>query len=472
MTDGKQVHAYCDDVLGDLDATGVAQRIAAGEIRASEAVEAAIARAERVNPTLNAIVTKTFERARESADDKTSGLFAGVPTFVKDNTDIVGVPTLHGSAALTNAPAKKSSAFMTQFEASGLVSLGKSALSEFGLIATCEPLAFGAARNPWHTGHTPGGSSGGSAALVAAGVVPLAHAVDGAGSTRIPANCCGLVGLKPTRSRLIDNDGAEAMPIDVVCHGVVTRSMRDHAAFYAAAERHWRNPSLPEMGMVEGPAKERLRIAVFTGGISGFPLDAETETVVRETARLCEELGHHVEEIPPPPWGALERDLMTYWGVLAFSIRYFGKQVFHRPFDRSKLDDYTRGLSREFTSRFPRLLLSIRNLKKLRHDYDQRLERHDLLLMPTVAHVTPPLGYLDSSLPFEEVIERFKKWIPFTPINNIVGAPAISLPLGQSASGLPIGAHFCAAHGHDRRLLEVGFELEQAKPWRRLPAGD
>ena len=469
MTEAKRVSAFTDDALGSDDGVGVARRIAAGEIRASEAVKAAIARAERVEPTLNAIVTDTFESALASADSSQEGPFAGVPTFVKDNTDVAGVPTLNGSAALSKAPAKRSAAFIEQFDATGLITLGKSALSEFGFIATCEPLAFGSACNPWNIDHTTGGSSGGSAALVAAGVVPLAHAVDGAGSIRIPAACCGLVGLKPTRSRLIDADGAEAMPIDVVVHGVVTRTMRDHAAFYAAAERHWRNPALPEIGLVEGTGKDRLRIGVISEAVEGVPVDGDTVATVRATAELCQSLGHEVEEIATPSWGELEPDLMVYWGALAFAMRFFGKQILHTEFDRSKLDDYTRGLGREFSRKFFRLPRAIKRLKKFAPTFEEIFEQHDLLLMPTLAHVAPPLGYLASDQPYQQLMDRFRKWIPFTPVHNIAGGPAISLPMGESKeSGLPIGIQFCAATGQDRQLLEIGFEMEEAKPWARI----
>jgi amidase len=247
----KLISAYCDDVLEVKDGIELAALIAAGEIQASEVVEAAIARAQSVNPALNAIATETFAQARSQPNEPKAGLLAGVPSFIKDTDHVKGVPTLMGTRALPNKPADVSSNFVEQFLSVGLVSLGKSTLPEFGLTATTESAATGSTHNPWNPEYSTGGSSGGSAALVAAGVVPLAHGNDGGGSIRVPAACCGLVGLKPSRSRLADTAGAKKMPINIVCHGVISRSVRDTAAFYAEVEKHYRNTDLPEIGLVQ-----------------------------------------------------------------------------------------------------------------------------------------------------------------------------------------------------------------------------
>lgn len=263
LNEPKTLNAFCDDALGDLDAVGVADRIKRKEITPDEAVEAAINRAQAVNPSLNAISTEMYAYAKRMAKKPYPGEFSGVPTFIKDNDDVEGFPTTHGSRAVAGVPAKRSSKFVDQFHSLGLVCLGKTTMPEFGLTGTTESSAHGATRNPWNLDHSTGGSSGGSAAMVAAGVVPLAHGNDGGGSTRIPAACCGLVGLKPTRGRLVNVEGSHLLPVNLVHQGVLTRSVRDTAVFYAGAEKHFRNKDLPDIGLVNGPNSRRLRIGFF-----------------------------------------------------------------------------------------------------------------------------------------------------------------------------------------------------------------
>jgi amidase len=258
----KIVHAFRDDVLADHDGVALAELIARGEISAAEVVEAAIARAERVAPPLNAIAAERFAQARSEAERLPGGRFAGVPTFIKDNTNFTGLTTNHGSAAVRSQPAAKMGVYAEQYMAQGFICLGKSSLPEFGLSATTEFADGGATHNPWHTDYSCGASSGGSAAMVAAGVVPIAHANDGGGSIRIPAACCGLIGLKPSRGRHVTPEAAQSLPINIISEGVVTRSVRDTATFHAEAEKYYRNPKLPPLGLVEGPGARRLRIGV------------------------------------------------------------------------------------------------------------------------------------------------------------------------------------------------------------------
>ena len=233
----------------------IARLIRVGDIHAREAVEAAIARAEAVNPLLNAIVTPLFDSARRDVERSHAGAFAGVPTFIKDNDAVAGSPFLFGSRGLPVRPAAKSTPFVEQFLSLGLINLGKTTMPEFGLTGTTEPLLHGPTHNPWNLGFSPGGSSGGAAALVAAGVVPIAHANDGGGSIRIPASCCGLVGLKPSRGRLVDVEGTKLFPVKILHQGMLSRSVRDTAVFFHAAERYHRNPKLPEIGLVTRPGR-------------------------------------------------------------------------------------------------------------------------------------------------------------------------------------------------------------------------
>jgi amidase len=464
----KRVSAYCNDALGTLDGVGIAERISSGEISAAEAVDAAIARAKLVNPALNAVVTETFDMAREQAKYAVPGLFAGVPSFIKDNEDVRGVPTVWGSRAVPYKPAGKSSGFAKQFFSLGLVCLGKSALPEFGLTATTESLAFGVTRNPWHTDYATGGSSGGSAALVASGVVPLAHGNDGGGSIRIPASCCGLVGLKPSRGRLERVEGSNLMPVDIVYEGVLSRTVRDTATFYHGAEKYRRAPKMPEIGLVRHPGKKRLRIAFFTDLPYGTPAHSESIDLVLRTVALCEELGHTVKEIPCPCDAQMADDFIIYWGMLAFSFRFYGKLLINWGFDRSRLEDWTVNLSRLFLKKSFKAPGVIKRLRRFADLYNDIFSTCDILINPSLAHPVPKLGYLGPEVPFDEALERIRNYVTFTPLQNVSGAPAISLPLGFCSNGLPLGVQFGAAFGHERELLELAFELEEARPWSRI----
>lgn len=464
MPDESAISAFCDDVLGSADAVEIARRIDSGEIQAIEAVEAAVSRAERVDPALNAIATPLYDSARAQATDSRRGVFAGVPSFVKDTDAVAGSPVLYGSRGLPAKPADKTSAFAKQFLSLGLVNLGKTTTPEFGLTGTTEALAYGPTQNPWKLGFTPGGSSGGSAALVAAGVVPIAHANDGAGSIRIPASCCGLVGLKPSRGRFAAVEGSGLLPINILHQGMLSRSVRDTAVFLRGAEQYRRNPKLPEVGLVTRSGK-RLRVGVFSDLGDGRPVHPECVTAADHAAKLCEDLGHSVESIRPPWVDGFHRAFFMLWATMAFVVTRFGKQIIHPEFDRTKVEELTEGLAIHFkrnATRMPKALWVLRNAGR---EYARVLERYDVLLSPTLATPPPRLGHLGPEVPFGTSLKRLGRFIPFTPIQNVHGGPAISLPLSRSETGLPIGVQFASAMGDERTLLQLALELEEASPW-------
>lgn len=464
----KTIHAFSNDALGDLDAIGLAALIRSGEIRPREAIEAAIARARLVEPHLNAIELDAFEQALQAADSRPVGIFAGVPTFVKDNTDLKGLPTNHGSRAVNAHPAKADNAFARQYMGQGFVCLGKSSLPEFGFNASTEFMGRPPTRNPWHTDYSSGASSGGSAALVAAGVVPIAHANDGGGSIRIPAAACGLIGLKPTRGRLVDAEAARSLPINIVSEGVVTRSVRDTAHFYAGAEQFYRNRKLQPMGLVQGPGNRRLKIGLVFDSITGHATDAETRATVAETAKILESMGHEVVEMPLPVKQSFANDFSIYWGMLSFLVATFGKKIMSPDFDASKLDNLSQGLITLYKKNFLKTPMVLYRLKKTWDDYARIFEHYDLVLSPVLGHTTPELGWLSPEQPFDELFARLMKYVSFTPLNNASGSPAISLPMGATTLGLPIAVQFSAAHGDERTLLEISYALEEAKAWRRI----
>jgi amidase len=462
------VHAFGDDALGDSDATELAARIRSKEITGAEACEAAVRRAETMQPLLNAVECADYARALAGADAPSPGPFAGVPTYVKDNVDVGGLPTGHGTDAFAPKPAAEDGPFVEQLKAVGLIVLGKSRLPEFGFSASTEYARRDPVRNPWHRDYSAGASSGGAAALVAAGVVPLAHANDGGGSIRIPAAACGLVGLKPSRGRLVPDAADTRLPVRIVTQGVVTRSVRDTAGFYAAAEEHWRNPRLPPIRCVEGPSRTRLRIGVVSDSVTGTATDEETRRCVLATADLLSDLGHAVEEAQMPVSSRFAEDFSLYWGLLGLLVATAGTRVLDRDFDVNRTDNLTRGLARMCRRELARTPGMIYRLRRSTQEYRKVFTRHDVLLSPVLGHTTPPIGHLSPTLPFEELFPRLQAYVGFTPLNNASGGPGISLPLGRTVAGLPIGCHLSADLGDERTLIELAFEIEEARPWPRI----
>ncbi|WP_101674442.1 amidase [Alloalcanivorax mobilis] len=464
-----RLHAFTDDALGNDDATALAERLRRGELSAEQATQAAIARLERVNPVLAGLALDTFRDARARARNQDfKGFFAGVPSLIKDNIDLRGLPTGHGSQAVNPAPARKTSVLAEQFLAQGFNMLGKTTLPAFGFTASTERQGAPATRNPWHTGYSAGGSSGGSAALVAAGAVPIAHGNDGGGSIRIPAACCGLVGLKSTRGRLVTQEAAKALPINIICDGVLTRTVRDTAHFFTEAEKYYRNRKLPLIGQVGGPGQTRLRIGVMLDSITGDATCPQTRAAVTETAEWLSDLGHHVEPARIDLPQRLADDFLLYWAMLAFLVSRFGKRVLSPAFDASQLDPLTRGLAIYYKQHFLQTPGMLFQLRQSRQRYARVFGDYDVMLTPVLAHTTPELGYLGADLPFETQLERLLRYTTFTPANNASGSPAMSLPLGQTSDGLPIGVQIAGRHGDERTLLELAFELEAARPFRCL----
>lgn len=464
-----RIHAFGDDALGDLDAVGLVEKLQAGEVSPRELVDAAIVRTEAVNPALNGLAFEAFDRARvrANATRRYGGYFDGVPSFIKDNVAVAGMPTMEGTDAWDPKPAALDGDFARAYLSTGLVPLGKTQLSEFGFSASAEHPRIGAVRNPWNPDHTAGASSSGSGAFVAAGVVPIAHANDGGGSIRIPASCNGLVGLKPSRGRLPLDKAHRQMPVRIVANGVVTRSVRDTAAFYREMERVSRNPKLPSIGDIAHPGKQRLRIAVCTQSIER-EASPEVRELTLKTAALLEELGHKVTQIDNPVPPQFMNDFLLYWSFLAFALVRGGRRTFGATFDRARLDSLTLGLERHAGRRLHLLPLAMARLSRVRRFTSRLTNAYDVVLTPTLADETPRIGHLDPTAEYQQIIDRLIEWVAFTPLQNATGEPAISLPLAESAAGLPIGMMFAAPIGQEARLLELAYELEEARPWARI----
>ena len=468
-------HVFRNDAMGRDDATRLAERVRRREVSITELTRAAIARAQAAQPLIHGLASANYDQAIEAASrlDATeqtdpSPFFRGVPTLIKDNTNVSGMTTRHGSLAVPDIPASGTSPFARQLLAQGFICLGKSTLPEFGFNATTEPAHAPATHNPWNLAYSSGASSGGSAALVAAGVVPIAHANDGGGSIRIPAACCGLVGLKPTRGRLIDNEAAASLPINIISEGVVTRSVRDTANFFEQAETYYRNPKLPAIGKIEGPSGRRLRIGLVLDSINGHKTDDITRQTVQETAFRLEKLGHRIEPVPVPVHRTFPDDFALYWALLAFGIRANGKKVLHPAFDKRRTDGLTNGLDKMFRRQFWRLPAALWRLKRSWHDYAHAMAGFDAVLTPVLGHTTPTLGHLSPDVRFDTLFERLRRYVSFTPLANATGAPAISIPMGHTPDRLPVSVQFMGRHGGEHTLLDIAFTLEANHPWPLL----
>jgi amidase len=494
------------------DALALAERIRRRELSALEACDAAIARIERLDPQLNAVVRKRFDAARAEAraldalpPSAARPPLAGVPFLVKDLVStLAGSPTGSGNRVLAARPMPRTSTLVQRWQQAGLIVLGQTNTPEFGLTPTTEPLLTGPTRNPWDPTRTAGGSSGGSAAAVAAGMVPLASGGDGGGSIRIPASCCGLFGLKPSRGATPSGPDLGELWSGLAIEHVLTRSVRDSAAVldlswgedggapYAA-------PPAPPGGFLRAldtPPAAPLRVALLRGPLLGQqPVHADCIAAQDEAARLLAELGHRVEEAALP----LERQALAHafvrvlaaetWADIATIGRLSGRGARAADYEPTT---YALGLLGRH-QRAGDLALARRTLQQAGRTLGALFERCDLLLTPTLGTPPPPLGtlrpkpweeraarvvgalgagwLLEASGMVDDIARQTFDFIPFTPLANICGTPAASLPLSWNAQGLPIGVQLMAALGRDALLLQACAQLERARPWgQRRPA--
>jgi amidase len=456
-----------DDPLARLDGIAQAELVARGEVSAAELIQAAMRRSAALDPQLNAVVTEAFDRALARVAAGVSGPFGGVPYLLKDLTDWQGVRCTHGSRLFLDSVSERSGPLVVASEATGLVVLGKTNTPEFGLLPSTESLALGPCHNPWDAVRSTGGSSGGAAAAVAAGIVPLAEASDGGGSIRIPAACCGVFGLKPSRGRVLDT-GDEPGAWDIDVHHCVSRSVRDSALLLAHTERV---APLPQVGFVRDPVRTRLRIAVSTQTPRGEEPEPEVRDAALAAAHLCASLGHIVFEAAPAYSGeAFIEHFLTLW---AHGPAGLVEQLGARGVDPAAvLEPWTLGLAAEYRAKpLGSLAAALAFFAETEHTVDAFFDGADVWLTPVLAAAPPPLGELAPDVPFATLRERCIRWVAYTPIHNVAGTPAMSVPLGWSTGGLPIGVQFAARRGGEATLLALAYELEAAAPWvERWPA--
>jgi amidase len=469
------------------DGIGLAELVRNGEVTASELVEEAISRIEKHNPTLNAVIYKMYELARDVAQRQPptgrGGPFQGVPFLLKDILgDHAGVPTTQATRILQGIAATEDAELTARYKRAGLIPLGKTNVPEIGTMPTTESTTYGPAHNPWNPDHSTGGSSGGSAAAVAAGVVPIAHANDGGGSIRVPASCCGLVGMKPTRARNPLGPMFGELLGGLVMEHVVTRTVRDSAAVLDCTSGpdvgapSWAPP--PERPYLEEVSRDpgKLRIACWPYNLDGTPIDPECEAAARSTAELLESLGHEVEEATiPVTMDALRAPFAAVWAAGAVATidgagLIAGRDVKPEDFERLTWTLYE--LGQQVTA--GQYLLASIALQRASRGVAAFFETYDAWVSPTLAKPPVPLGYLGTDQSFEEGMDVLIDYIPFTPVFNVTGQPAVSLPLHWSADGLPVGVQLAGRFGDEGLLYRLAGQLERARPWidRRPPIWD
>jgi amidase len=461
----------------DYDGIGLAALVRKGEVSPAELVEAAIERIERHNGALNAVVFRAYDEARSAArGDLPDGPFRGIPFLVKDHDVAVGGwPTTHGSRFLRDNIEPADSGLVRRFRESGVVLVGKTNAPEFGITGTTEGAFLGACRNPWNLGHSTGGSSGGSSAAVAAGIVPMAHAADGLGSIRIPAACCGLVGLKTTRDRNPDLPDGYDYAFGLVVSHIVSRTVRDSAAMLDATgkpEPASPYPSPPkERPYVEEITRSpgRLRIAWAPEPAESRPVDAEVQAALERTAALLRDLGHDVIDRP------LELDyraLNAAYGAasnanFAAGMRRLIERVGHEPEpdELEYLSWASLRAGRNVTGEA--VMWGLQELRMLNRRTLAFFEDIDVYLCPVMTAPPPPIGYLDpGAVRARELNQRQGRLFPYTAPFNFSGQPSLSLPLAWSAAGLPIGMMFTAKYADEATLFRLAAQLEEEQPWK------
>lgn len=466
------------DDLANLDLLGQAQLVKTGQITAEELVDAAIRRADRTDPAINAIVLRLDEQARQEARRaQGDSPFAGAPFLVKDlYCHMAGVPTTGASALTRDVVPDHDSELMRRYRAAGLSTFGKTNLCEFGTLGTTEPRLFGPTRNPWDLTRSSGGSSGGAGAAVAAGIVPAAHGGDGAGSIRIPASCCGLFGLKPSRGRITLGPDLGESTGGIVNEHVLTRSVRDSAALLDATRGAmpgdpYTAPEPAEAYVLSLAAKpRRLRIAVTAHSLLGTTVDPECARAALDTARLCEALGHEVAEASPAIDGDLYRELYKrFWAMTATraitavarrrGVRTETLAGEAEPFNQYLFEIGSKVMAADY-------LVDLTWFHGVGRSMARFLGDYDLWLTPTLASPPPELGHFDAALHGgEEVMDRFLAFLAFTTFANMAGLPSMSVPLWWSPDGLPVGSQFTGGLNAEGTLFNLAARLEEARPW-------
>jgi amidase len=462
---------------GNYDSIGLAELVRSKDVTPTELLEAAIERRDAVNPQINAVVRDLDDAARQTIKDGVgSGPLAGVPFLLKDiSAYMKGVPTTAGSRLLQNTVMDRDSALVAAYRKAGLVIFGKTNTPELGLACTTEPVLFGATHNPWNLQRTPGGSSGGSASAVAAGIVSAAHASDGGGSIRTPASCCGVFGMKPSRGRVSLAPFAGEGWGGLSAQHAVTRSVRDSALLLDIAstpqlgDPYWAAPPLRPYAEEAARDPGKLRIAFTTAALTYSKLDPPVLNAVQKTAHLLESLGHDVEELPTLPGDFLAMAVAVNVGVTGSVTSTLSRAAEERgrPITLDDIEALTMSI---YEAGQKATALEYHNALQVLHAVGRVIssifETYDVVMLSTLAQLPVALGYMDTNASdLSRYGEKLYSFMPNTQPFNVNGSPAMSVPLHMSDDGLPIGMMFAARPGDEATLFRLAGQLEKAAPW-------
>ncbi len=461
----------------DFDGLGLAHLVRRGEVTPLELLEEAIARIEKNNPKLNAIVYKAYDEARAVAKGKLpDGPFKGVPFLIKDiNLDVAGWPMTNGSALVAGYVSPEDAELTRRYRSAGMVLAAKTNTPEFGIPGTTEGRHLGNCHNPWNIEHSSGGSSGGAASAVAAGIVPMAHASDGLGSIRIPAAQCGLFGIKPTQFRNPGGPDDRGRAHGMICDHVVTRTVRDSAAMldwtgtpeddapYAAPAKT--RPYMDEIATPPG----KLRIAYCAETVQGVTLHPDVQKTYEGTIKLLGELGHTMIDLPS--LGVNLRKLYKAQGFVSGSVAVVGYEEWAekmgRPLDESTLEWLALIGYRGAKEILPRdVAWGLQTIRLISREILALYRNFDVLLQPIQISPAPKLGFLDPThVRAREFNRRQGQIFGLTPVANLTGQPSMAVPMALSSDGLPIAMMFSGRYADDATLFRLAAQLEQAQPW-------
>jgi Asp-tRNA(Asn)/Glu-tRNA(Gln) amidotransferase A subunit family amidase len=469
-----------------LDGIAAAEGIRNKEFTSAELTACAIDRAKQINPSINAIVHESFDLALEQAkklDNEPELLqrspVAGLPFLIKDLAEVKGLPTTFGSTLYENYVSPQHSNIVTKYINAGLPILGKTNTPEFGLTLTTEARANGPCRNPWNLNYSTGGSSGGAAAAVAAGIVPVAHASDGGGSIRIPASCCGLFGLKPSRGLTVVGDTLNESWGGMSIGHVLSRSVRDSAAFLDVIKLDRAHlyplPTSPysfydAIHETATPLR-KLHIAVQFDHPTGEKVDQDCVLAVQKAVKLCESLGHQVEEIAHPIDHSITGRAMSRM-INTYTYQSVGKRAkdLNLPLDDCPIEASTLVMAKRGQTASAIAYVDARNcLIEAEQQLQSFYQQYDVIIQPVLTKIPAKIGWLDmNSEDLKEYGGRFTSYSGITALANGTGQPSMSVPIHVAESNLPVGALFTAAWGGDATLLQLAAQLENAAPWQQL----
>lgn len=461
------------DEYRKLDALGMAELVKKKEVSPTELLDCAIEMIAKTQSTINAVACYAPEMGKRKAQQTGSGLFQGVPFLVKELLSYPGLKTTMGSRLFAGNIPQAGSEYTKRIDQSGFVTFGNTTGSEFGLLGSTETFLHGKTKNPWNLEYSAAGSSGGSAAAVASGIVPMAHASDAGGSIRIPSSVCGLFGFKPSAGRSVPSMERTSSFADLISEHCITKTVRDSAAFLSITEQKGPGAAFPPLGFCQKPKKKKLRIGVYTKALMGHEADAEVLEIIRKTGSVCEDLGHEVilTELPNLGGKEISDAFFTIAGAAMDQMVKFMEPILTRTVNEGDLEPFTLSLIRWFQELEDNALGNATNaLKAASEKMTAFAGRFDLLLSPTLANPPQKLEFLSPKLDRELLIQRTGLYVGYTPIHNMCGMCAMSVPLFLGKNGMPIGSHFAALPGAEEVLFSLAYQLEAAAPWiGRIP---